>query len=169
MRKDIYDDVTFFFTMVTKGRKPFFHDYDLCELLMLGVEITQTYLDFGVEAYCVLPDHIHLLISLPDGVYTYSNILQNLRFAITTLFRFHFNKPGLSIWQDKYYSHTIRSPFDLQTHFDFIHYDPIHHGYVDSIDKWLWSSFDPELDDEGIKTRLKYIDELNQRGYLVAE
>ena len=45
------------------------------------------------------------------------------------------------IWQDKYWEHTIRDEKDLQTHFDYIHYNPVKHGLVETFDGWKWSSF----------------------------
>ena len=51
------------------------------------------------------------------------------------------------IWQDKYWEHTIRNEKDLQTHFDYIHYNPIKHGLTETYDSWEWSSFKDYFDE----------------------
>lgn len=160
---------TYFFTMFTRDRKPFFEEPELCELVMLGIELTMEYHGFFLDAYCILPDHVHLLITLPERVYTYSIILVDIRFVVTRLFKYHFNKPNLILWQDKFLIYNLQDPFDGQKHLDFIHYNPIQHGYIDNIDKWPWSSIDLESDDRDIKTRLYWINELSERAYLTAE
>ncbi len=37
-------------------------------------------------------------------------------------------EPG--IWQRRYWAHLIRDGQDLQTHVDYIHHNPVKHGYV---------------------------------------
>lgn len=167
--RDGYIDGLYFFTMITKDRKQFFKDPDLSELFMVGTELTMDYYGFDLDAYCILPDHVHLLITLPDGVYDYSHILQDIRHVATRFIRYHCKKPDLILWSCGYWSHTIQSPRDLQTHYDYIHYNPVQHGYVKSIDKWLWSSVDPESHDQDIKTRLRYITALHRKGYFFGE
>lgn len=51
------------------------------------------------------------------------------------------------IWQDKFWEHTIRDERDLQIHFDYIHYNPVKHGYMNSFDGWKWSSFRSYFDE----------------------
>ena len=51
------------------------------------------------------------------------------------------------IWQDKYWEHTIRDEKDLQTHFDYIHYNPIKHDLTETYDSWEWSSFKDYFDE----------------------
>lgn len=46
------------------------------------------------------------------------------------------------IWQKRYWEHTIRDEEDLYKHLDYIHYNPIKHGYVQAAKDWGFSSFD---------------------------
>ena len=114
MKRDGYIDGLYYFTMNTLDRKPFFRDPDLCELFMLGTELTMNHYGFDLEAYCVLPDHVHLLITLPDGVYDYSQILQDIRHVATRSIRYHCKKPDLILWSRGYWTHTIQSPRDYK-------------------------------------------------------
>ncbi len=50
-------------------------------------------------------------------------------------------KPELIFWQDRFWEHTIRDEEDLLHHFEYIHYNPVKHGYVEDYGDWAWSSF----------------------------
>ena len=172
MRKYIRNYVeggTYFFTMVTKNRKPLFQDPALCEIFMAGIEKTKIFQPFELEAYCILPDHIHLLMSLPESIKNYSNIIRELKKTVTKNARKHLNLPDLVVWQDRFWEHTIRDERDMQTHYDYIHYNPVKHGYIESEDQWKWSSIDVYSSCKNIELSLKHIDALNQKGYLFGE
>lgn len=52
------------------------------------------------------------------------------------------NKKGeRGIWQRRFWEHTIRDENDFKLHCDYIHYNPVKHGYVQAPGKWLHSSF----------------------------
>lgn len=44
------------------------------------------------------------------------------------------------LWQCRYWEHTIADEDDLQRHIDYIHYNPVKHGYVRSASEWPYSS-----------------------------
>ena len=45
------------------------------------------------------------------------------------------------IWQRRYYEHTIRNDKELAIYTDYIHYNPVKHGWVKSVQDWKNSSF----------------------------
>ena len=45
------------------------------------------------------------------------------------------------IWQPKFWEHTIEEEDDFESHFDYIHFNPVKHGYVRCPVDWEWSSF----------------------------
>lgn len=172
MRKYIRNYVkggTYFFTMVTKNRTPFFKDPVLCELFLAGVEKNKTYHPFELVTFCILPDHIHLLISLPEGVKNFSNLLREIKKTVTKSIREYLEQSDLIVWQARFWEHTIRSQRDMQTHYDYIHYNPVKHGYVDSVDQWQWSSIKDKSDKKEIEASLKHIEGLNKKGYFFGE
>ena len=59
---------TYFFTLVTKNRIPIFDNEYAIEALLDTLKKTQTYHPFEILAFCILPDHVHLLLTLPAGV-----------------------------------------------------------------------------------------------------
>lgn len=52
------------------------------------------------------------------------------------------NSKESTIWQRRYWEHTIRDEIDLYRHLDYIHFNPIKHGYVKNVIDWEYSSFD---------------------------
>ena len=45
------------------------------------------------------------------------------------------------IWQRRYWEHAIRDEADLNRHVDYIHFNPVKHGYVSAPKDWPYSSF----------------------------
>ncbi|MGH6635770.1 MAG: REP-associated tyrosine transposase, partial [Gammaproteobacteria bacterium] len=45
------------------------------------------------------------------------------------------------IWQRRYWEQVIRDEPDYQRHMDYIHFNPVKHGYVQSVKDWPYSSF----------------------------
>ena len=46
-----------------------------------------------------------------------------------------------AVWQRRSWEHTIRDQDDFNRHFDYIHYNPAKHGYVNAPKDWPYSSF----------------------------
>jgi putative transposase len=45
------------------------------------------------------------------------------------------------IWQRRFWEHTIRDELDYQQHMDYIHFNPVKHGLVQSVGDWSYSTF----------------------------
>jgi putative transposase len=45
------------------------------------------------------------------------------------------------VWQRRYWEHVIRDEADLRHHVEYIHYNPVKHGYVARPIDWQFSSF----------------------------
>ncbi len=51
-------------------------------------------------------------------------------------------KQERGIWQRRFWEHAIRDEVDFNQHVDYIHYNPVKHGYVLCVIDWPYSSFD---------------------------
>ena len=103
---------------------------------------------FHIEAICILPDHLHCLMQLPEGDDDYPTRLRLIkaRFSRTIPKReqrtaSRRRKGERGIWQRRYWEHRIRDQRDYNAHMDYIHYNPVKHGYVKRIRDWPYSSF----------------------------
>lgn len=45
------------------------------------------------------------------------------------------------IWQRRFWEHLIRDEDDFNTHIDYIHWNPIKHGWAQRVADWPYSSF----------------------------
>ena len=146
-RRNYVPGGTYFFTLVTFQRRKYFDTPHKLDLLHSKIRQVQSYKPFDLLAYCLLPDHIHLLIKLPEEDCNFSIRMREIK-RLTTLWMKRETLGNVDpIWQDKYWEHTIRDEKDLQTHFDYIHYNPIKHGLTETYDSREWSSFKDYFDE----------------------
>ena len=103
---------------------------------------------FSIEAMVVVPDHLHSLWRLPpdDDDYPLRWRLIKANFSRSIAHGERISKSRLrkgerGIWQRRYWEHTIRDERDFQNHMDYIHYNPVKHGYVQATKAWPYSSF----------------------------
>ena len=45
------------------------------------------------------------------------------------------------IWKRRFWEHQIRDENDLQRHVDYVHYNPVKHGFVQHVEEWPWSTY----------------------------
>jgi putative transposase len=143
---------TYFFTLVAEGRAPLFaEDWTRC---ILGSLIRRCLSRNPVEvvAMVLLPDHLHSLWTLPPGDDRYSVRWNWIKGEFTKAFLANggreqprqasrIRERRRSVWQRRFWEHTIRDEDDLENHFDYIHYNPVKHGYAKRPRDWPWSSF----------------------------
>jgi len=105
--------------------------------------------DYGLElfAWVILDNHYHLLFHLAES--------ENLhrffkRFHGRSAFTFNKwdHQPGRQVWYN-YWDRCIRDERDYWTHFNYIHYNPIKHGYARQLRDWPFSSIFIYLEREG--------------------
>jgi putative transposase len=46
-----------------------------------------------------------------------------------------------TLWQKRFWEHTIRDETDFGRYIDYIHYNPVKHGLVSRVRDWPYSSF----------------------------
>lgn len=103
---------------------------------------------FETVAICILPDHLHAIWKMPEGDSDFStrwSLIKNgfSRGLTTAPFRSASKvaKREKGIWQRRFWEHTIRDERDLSRHVDYIHFNPVKHGYVSRVRDWPHSSF----------------------------
>lgn len=98
----------------------------------------------------LLPDHLHCAWTLPEGDADYAarwNIIKRLVSQETRALIPEDGNPvrvrrrELGLWQRRFWEHQIRDEGDLARHVDYIHWNPVKHGYVEAVRDWPYSSF----------------------------
>jgi putative transposase len=94
-----------------------------------------------MRAYAILHDHFHLMIFVPETT-NLSKLLQSIQRNFTRNYkRAHGITHSLHLWQRGFWDHVIRDERDLARHMDYIHYNPVKHGYVTEPEAYADSSY----------------------------
>ena len=103
---------------------------------------------FHIDAWVVLPDHLHAVWTLPPGDTDYSDRWRAIKIAFAkalpktgSLSAVRAAKGERGIWQRRSWGHTIRDDHDYAAHADYAHINPVKHGHVARVRDWPYSSF----------------------------
>ena len=93
-------------------------------------EISGRYESVTVEKYCIMPDHVHLLLSInataagrPMVAPTVSRVVQQFKGAVS-------KQIGRSIWQKSFYDHIIRNDADFLACWQYIENNPLKYEVI---------------------------------------
>ncbi len=131
---------SWFFTVVTRDRCPFFRKPADVALLRHALRKVRCEYPFTINAMVVLPDHLHCVWTLPCGDVDYLTRWRLIKSCVTRENLGNGDLHAGSVWQKRYWEHLIRDESDLRAHVDYIHYNPVKHGYVDRPVEWPYSS-----------------------------
>jgi len=103
---------------------------------------------FETVAMVVLPEHIHCIWTLPEDDADYPTRWRLLKTAFSRRIpaleprsNSRQAKHERGIWQRRYWEHAVRDEEDLLRHVDYIHFNPVKHGYVGRVGDWPYSTF----------------------------
>lgn len=145
---------TYFFTVATYERQKILCEPLSRKALKGAVEEVRRILPFRIEAWVVLPDHLHCIWTLPKGDSDYSkrwgliksNFTKKIKNVREDIFKSKLASPSRKkhresvIWQRRFWEHQIRNQEDFNRHCNYIHYNPVKHGFVDDPAKWQQST-----------------------------
>lgn len=101
-----------------------------------------------LPAIVLLPDHVHMLMTLPAGDADYSSRIRLCKSRFVSALRrrgdvdVRLNAKGeANVWQRRFWEHLIRDEQDFAAHVDYIHINPLKHGLVERLEDWRFSSF----------------------------
>jgi putative transposase len=106
---------------------------------------------YGLElrAWVILDNHYHLLFYLQ----TAENLplfFKRLHAKTAAVLNKLDGQPGRRIWWN-YWDRCIRNDRDYWQHFNYVHYNPVKHGYVKNLRDWPYSSLSTYLEAKGLE------------------
>lgn len=131
---------TYFFTVVTAKRRPWLSRHSARKILAGVMREVRSEFPFETVGLVVLPDHLHAVWRLPDGDSDFRGRWHRIKQRTTLRLRAVGGLTG-RLWQPRFWEHAIRDEDDLRRHLDYIHYNPVKHGFVASPRDWGPSSF----------------------------
>jgi len=147
-RRVLLPGAVYFFTVNLAERKPNDLLVRHVDLLRAALQETKTRHPFAIEAVCILPDHLHCLWRLPEGDSDFPTRWRLIKAGFSRrlprqerISQSRARKNERGIWQRRYWEHLIRDERDFANHMDYIHYNPVKHGWVVRAWDWPFSSF----------------------------
>ena len=137
---------TYFFTVNLADRKSNLLVERIDDLRDVMKSIKQRH-PFQIDAMVVLPDHLHALWTLPQAEADYSKRWMLIKSGFSRRIpkneyrrESRILKGERGLWQRRYWEHLIRDERDYEQHVNYIHFNPVKHGYVANAAAWKHSS-----------------------------
>ena len=140
---------TWFFTVVAARRRPLLTDPRVISAFGTAMREVRETLPFSMPAWVILPDHLHVIWTLPEGDADYPRRWSIIKRRTSQLAGLPSMARACSmvarresgLWQRRYWEHLIRDEDDLRRHVDYVHLNPVKHGHAPRACDWPYSSF----------------------------
>jgi putative transposase len=142
----LVDNTWYFITAHTLGEK----DLGLEEFKNIWVntiiELTKKF-NYKLYAWVILDNHYHILCKVRNSQ-ELSTFINRIHGSTSYYINKNRESQGKKIWQN-YWDRIVRDEKDFWIKFNYIHYNPVKHGYVTEPDKWAYSSYRYFLERKG--------------------
>jgi len=128
---------TYFFTVNLANRRSDLLVREI-ETLRAAIRAVRLTRPFHIDAWVILPDHMHCIWTLPEDDTDFSGRWRAIKMWFTKAL---LNRDGNSIWQKRFWEHTIRDDRDYRAHMDYVHFNPVKHGLATHPADWPYSTF----------------------------
>lgn len=110
---------------------------DLNQMIIDTLMETSTTYQCHVFVYCLMPDHLHLLISPREQGASVLTFIERFK-GKTTNQSWKLQWKG-TLWQPGFFDHGLRQEEDFRETANYILENPVRKGLIDSPEKWRWS------------------------------
>lgn len=121
------------------------------ERLRQAVRDTRADRPFAIEAWVVLPDHLHCIWRIPeeDADYATRWRLIKARFSrgieVAPRRASYVARGERGVWQRRFWEHHIRDEADFAAQLRYCWFNPVKHGLVTRVQDWPFSSVHREI------------------------
>lgn len=151
-RRSLLAGGTYFFTVVTYRRQTILCDEIFRHALRSAIESVRVSRPFTINAWVLLPDHLHCIWTLPQDDADFSTRWMMIKRKVSIACTAQYEQADWlttskqkhresTIWQRRFWEHQIRDDIDYAKHLDYLHYNPVKHGLVNQAKDWQYSSF----------------------------
>jgi putative transposase len=105
--------------------------------LELALERVRQSYELCVYGYVVMPEHVHLLVSEPEGS-DLAHAMQSLKQGVARTLAL---RAAESFWQARYYDFNVWNEKKFLQKLRYIHRNPVTRGLVERPEDWEWSSY----------------------------
>jgi len=151
-RRLVIPGASYFFTVVTYRRRPILCDTPVRSALRAAIETVRVQHPFVIDAWVLLPDHLHCIWTLPPDDADYSIRWNLIKRSVSLTCAEQYRRTDWmtvskskhresTFWQRRFWEHGLRDDRDFFHHVDYIHFNPVKHGYVERVRDWPYSTF----------------------------
>jgi REP element-mobilizing transposase RayT len=115
----------YFLTICCQDRRPVFGDGTLGNWLLANLSTIATEQNFSLHAYCVMLNHVHLLVEGKEPSSNAVRFVALLKQKTEFDYRRQFHH---RLWQPKYYDHVLRTPEQVTAVAWYIWLNPVRKG-----------------------------------------
>lgn len=141
------DNAWYFVTASTVNRAPILATDEHFNLWMAAFRGLVEEFKVKLVAWVVLPNHYHFLF-MPNTANDLGAFMKRLNGGVSRKLNLLDHQQGRAVWYS-YWDTCIRGERDFWTRFNYIHYNPVKHGYVNSPGDWRFSSYQLYARDSG--------------------
>ncbi|MES2933646.1 MAG: transposase [Pseudomonadota bacterium] len=141
---------TYFFTLTSYRRAPILVEASVRLALRKAIQQTRLTMPFEIDAWVLLPDHLHCIWTLPQDDCNFSARWSNIKRLVTqqcgamvgadAVSASRANRRESGLWQRRFWEHQIQDDDDFARHVDYIHWNPVKHGLVTRAFDWPHST-----------------------------
>ncbi|SMP28596.1 REP-associated tyrosine transposase [Shimia sagamensis] len=101
---------------------------------------------FYIDAWVVMPDHMHAVWTLPRGDSDYARRWQIIKARFSRSVpkgvqrSSHVARRERAVWQRRFWEHHIRDAESYKAAITYCHMNPVKHGCVQRAEEWPYSS-----------------------------
>ena len=122
-------------TVVTRLRQPLFTDGALAQTCLRALAESSERFDATLYAYCLMPDHLHLLVGVDQDA-----TLKQFMHQFKTVSAFRLKQAtGSPPWQTSYYDRVLRREEDIESAQTYIWHNPVKEGLAETWDEYPYS------------------------------
>lgn len=112
-------------------------DYDYLQFISI-LKYYKPLCAFKIYAYCLMDNHIHLLIE--NTTFELDKIMKKIEVKFVRWYNQKYQRIG-NLFQDRYKSEPVNDMKYFQTVFRYIHQNPLHAGLETMLGTYTWSSY----------------------------
>jgi len=143
----LINETWYFITAHTVGKTPLLSTDEQKSIWLDNFITLQNRFKVNVSAWVLLDNHYHFLTYFHDAQII-PKFVQQLHGSTSFKLNKYESTKGREVWYS-YWDCCVRDEKDFWTKFNYIHYNPTKHGYVESPEDWKFSSLNEILGNKG--------------------
>jgi len=155
-------DALYFVTMTIVKWLPVLADKEFCRLILESLKFCQKEKGLIIHCWCIMPNHIHLIISRSKPEFTLGNIIRDFKkFTAKDIIRqlddsnlahkYYVNifrrkasqikrNKNFKVWKDGSHPILLDTNFLIDQKLEYIHYNPVKANLCEAPEDYVWSS-----------------------------